>query len=197
LPAISLQNEKELLLLTSRGDEKAFTELFHAYRNKVYTVAYKLTVCEENAEEIVQDVFLKVWLKRIALAEVESLDSWLFIITRNTVYTFLKSKAHKALHHSLAETELIGCAEGADARLKEKEFHSILKEAVEKLPQQQKQVYRLSKEVGLKQDEIAIQLNIAPETARKHLQFAMRSIRAYLLSRMELGILLIILWEMS
>ncbi len=192
-----LYNEKELLLLTSQGEEKAFTELFHTHRNKIYTIAYKLTFCEENAEEIVQDVFLKVWLKRESLADVESLDSWLFIITRNTVYSFLKSKAHKILHQSLAETEFIGCAEDADARLKEKEFHSILNEAVEKLPQQQKQVYRLSKEAGLKQDEIAIQLNIAPETARKHLQYAMRSIRAYLLSRIELGILLVILWKMN
>jgi RNA polymerase sigma-70 factor (family 1) len=195
LPSHTNHTEKELLHHIAGGDEKAFVQIFNAYRNKIYTVAYKLTGSQRNAEEIVQDVFMKIWMKRTGLNEVENFDSWLFIITRNTVYSFLKTRASKELYNSLEETDLIGIGENADENLKQKEFKLVLNEALEKLPPQQKQVYLLSKESGLKYGEIANQMNIAPETARKHLQYAMRSIRGYLLSRLDIGVLILILWR--
>ena len=66
----SVNNEKDLLLQVSRGDEVAFTQLFNTYRNKIFTVARKLTESETAAEEILQDAFLKIWLKRDKLPEV-------------------------------------------------------------------------------------------------------------------------------
>ena len=140
-------------MLISQGDEAAFTKIFTSYRNKIYTVAFKLTASQENAEEIVQDVFLKVWTKRALLPEVEDFDSWIFIITRNTVYSFLRSKAAREISAPLTEPELLGLAEEADTVLKEKEFQKILKEAVDKLPPQQRNVYLLSKEGHLSYED--------------------------------------------
>lgn len=181
----------------SEGNEKAFADLFHRYRNKIYTIAFKLTASEENSEEIVQDVFMKVWKKRSSLEGVDNFDPWLFILARNTIYSFLRSKAAREIHAPLTEEELLGVADDADLRIKEKEFQQFLKQAVDRLPPQQKQVYQLSKDAQLSYAEIGSQLDIAPETARKHLQYALKSIRAYLLVHMDLGILLIILWKTS
>ena len=189
------ETEREYLTRISQGDEKSFTEIFDAHRNKIYTVAFKLTASVESAEEIVQDVFMKVWKKRATLADIEDFDAWLFIVTRNTVYSFLRSKAARDIHVPLTDREMLGLADEADMRLKEKEFQTLLKQAVDRLPPQQKQVYKLNRDEQLSHDEIGRQLKIAPETARKHLQYALRSVRTYLLTHMEIGLLIFFLWR--
>lgn len=191
----------EMLLLrsTAEGDQSAFATLFHHYRNKIFTVACKLTASEEAAEEIVQDVFMKVWHKRSTLADIERFDAWLFIIARNTIYSFLRITTAKTTSLDSTDETSIHAALSNDIidRLEEKELRRVLQKAVDRLSPQQKQVYLLSREAGLKQQEIADKMQIAPQTVKKHLQYALRSIRAYLLSRSELGLILLFLWKNS
>jgi RNA polymerase sigma-70 factor (ECF subfamily) len=181
---LPLNTKKELLLLIGKGNQKAFEALFRGCSKKVFSIAYQFTFNRESSEEIVQDVFLKIWLKRNSIQEITDFDSWLFIITRNTIYNFLKAKSNKELEITLNKLEWHGILEDADSKVKEKELQTIINEAVKELPPQQQQVYHLSVEVGLKKGEIATYMNIAPETAKKHLQYAMRRIRVYLLSKM-------------
>jgi len=70
LPLTPLHNEKELLFLTSHGDERAFTTLFEHYADNVFGVAMAYTKSTETAEEVVQDVFLKIWLNRENLGSI-------------------------------------------------------------------------------------------------------------------------------
>ena len=79
MPADNFNIDKTLLLRIAEGDEAAFTQVFNIFKNKIFTVAYKLTESQTLAEEIVQDVFLKIWLKRDKLAEVNDFSSYLFI----------------------------------------------------------------------------------------------------------------------
>src|SRR5678810_238059 len=83
-------NEKELLALIAKGDEIAFSKLFLQFKDRIYSIAFKLTKSTIAAEEIVQEVFLKIWLKRANLTDIENFSAYLFIITRNDVYKSLK-----------------------------------------------------------------------------------------------------------
>jgi len=194
----NLNNEKELLLLISKSDEQAFTRVFDFYRNKIYGLALKLTHSTTVAEEIVEDVFLKIWLRRATLNEIENFSAYLFVVARNETYKILKqiaknykivllSENNESLVHNNSEDHLIG-----------KELTSLLQKAIERLPHQQKQVYKLMKEEDLKRGEVAELLQLQPETVKFHLAQAMKNIRTYCmlhLNTIGLMILLSALFE--
>jgi RNA polymerase sigma-70 factor (ECF subfamily) len=186
-------NENELLKLIAEGDKNAFTQLYNNYRNKIYSIAFELTESTAVAEEIVQDVFLKIWVKRNTLNEVEHFRAYLFTITRNYVFTALKRIARK-------ESIEVNAMEGAplyyhdtEDRVLNNEYTRILQAAIDRLPEQQRQVYNLIKTEGLKREEAAAALQLSPETVKSHLAQAMRSVRTYCLARLDVSIALIIL----
>ena len=172
-------NENEVLLLVSQGDEMAFRELFAHYQNKLYSVALRVTRSSTLSEEIVEDVFLKIWLKRNDLLEIQNFSAYLFVITRNRVYKTLKQIAKNYQTVVLAEDNKIAANENIEDYLLSKEYSSVLHEAVTRLPQKQKEVYSLIKEHGLKRDEAAYVLNLKPETIKSHLAEAMKNIGSY------------------
>ncbi|WP_341838755.1 RNA polymerase sigma-70 factor [Chitinophaga caseinilytica] len=176
-----------LLQAVAEGDEKAFSEIFHHYRNKVYAIAFKVTGSEAIAEEVLLDVFLKVWLKREQLPQVTHFAAWLFTITRNHLFNLLKQTAHRTQPAPLADAEeyaLYPASDNPAAILQEKEYRKVLQQAIDRLPPQQKKVYRLIKEHGLKREEAAVELNLSPETVKRHLSDAMQFIRVYCVSHL-------------
>jgi RNA polymerase sigma-70 factor (ECF subfamily) len=187
--------EPGLLKAVSDGDEKAFSEIFHQYRNRIYAIAFKLTGSEALAEEVLLDVFLKVWLKRDQLPHVAHFTAWLFTVTRNHIFNLLKQTALKMASAPLAEHEeyLLPHADDPAAILQEKEYRRLLQQAVDQLPSQQKKVYHLIKEHGMKREEAATELNLSPETVKRHLSEAMQFIRVYCLSHLGIYGALIIM----
>ncbi len=130
-----------LLQAVADGDERAFSELFHRYRNRVYAIAYKLTDSDAIAEEVLLDVFLKVWLKREQLPQVEHFTAWLFTITRNHLFNLLKQTALRMQPAPLAEQDeytFLPCSDNPAAILQEKEYRKVLQQAIDRLPPQQK-----------------------------------------------------------
>lgn len=181
MTAHELHTENNLFRAIANGDEKAFETLFNQYRNKVYTIAWKITGSEAVAEEIVLDVFLKVWLKREQLPELEYFTAWLFTITRNRVFKTLKQLAQQATSHAISDQEewLLPPVASSSELLQEKEYRQILHDAVSRLSPQQQKVYQLIKEHGMKREEAAKVLNLSPETVKRHLAEAMHFIRTY------------------
>jgi|SRR6185437_1016942 RNA polymerase sigma-70 factor (family 1) len=186
MPNGSLDNEKELIKLIADGDEIAFEKLFSHYRNRIYSVAFKLTKSYVTAEEIVQDVFLKIWINRSNLNNIQNFSGYLFIVTRNDAYKALKGIAGKSKIILVEEQDQNLAANDTADRLMEKEYNLILQNAIERLPNQQKEVYTLVRQHGLTRDEAAHQLHIQPETVKYHLAQAMKNIRAFCM--LHLGI---------
>jgi RNA polymerase sigma-70 factor (family 1) len=174
-----LYNERELLNLIGKGDEAAFTRLFHHYRNWIYSIALKLSGSSILSEEVVQDVFLKIWLKRADLDHVQNFSAYLYTIVQNTMYKVLKRMAYVHKETSQAGNELPVSVNDSEIQLIEKEYYSILQAGIERLPNQQKQVYKLIREKGLKRGEVANLLNIQPETVKFHLSKAMKNLWNY------------------
>jgi RNA polymerase sigma-70 factor (ECF subfamily) len=175
-----VHNEKTLLLKVADGNESAFRELFHQYWDNIYGVALMFTKSKAMAEDVVQEIFLKIWIRREQLKEVEQFSNYLFIMTRNHVVSALR----KHIRQQSFTNSLIEYFSVADItpenQLLTKETAQLIHQAIEQLPQQQKLVYQMTRKQDLSQEEIAAQLNISRNTVRNHMARALHSIRNYL-----------------
>jgi RNA polymerase sigma-70 factor (ECF subfamily) len=179
MPDESVDNEKELMKLIADGDEIAFAKLFSHYRNRIYSIAFKLTKSYVIAEEIVQDVFLKIWINRSNLNDIQNFSGYLFIVTRNNAYKVLKGIARDYKIILVTEKDQTLATNDTSDLLMENEYNLVLQNAIGRLPKQQKEVYIFVKEHGLTRDEVANKMQIRPETVKFHLAQAMKKIRAF------------------
>lgn len=181
-----LHNENDLLAQVAVGDAIAFRQLFDHYQNKIYSLGMYLTKSDVMAEEIVQDVFLKVWEKREELSGIQHFNSWLRKVAKNTCSNYLRDLAVERLAMNKLGETADSTAASVESDVIEKEYQKILAEALEKLPPQQKKVYILSRQAGKKQEEIARDLNISLYTVKEYLKLANKSVRQYFAQRIEL-----------
>ncbi|MEO6549945.1 MAG: RNA polymerase sigma-70 factor [Ferruginibacter sp.] len=190
-------NERQLLLSIAIGNEQAFTRLFDFYKNDIYAHALHFTQSVSIAEEITQDVFVKCWIKRSSLAEVNNLQAWLFTITKNDCFNYLKKIAREhRLKNALASTDETS-DENIESYLAVKEQQKVLQQAIGQLSDQQKKIFVMNRDRGMKNAEIAEQLNISPNTVKTHMVSAIRSIRLFFKTYAESAVQLWLLFYFS
>ncbi|MGE7777093.1 RNA polymerase sigma-70 factor [Chitinophaga sp. NPDC101104] len=176
------------------GDEPAFRELFDEYRGRLFAFVSKFIRSEQVAEELVLDVFMKIWLGRELLAQVRNFDAFLFRVAHNKSIDFLRAAAKdSALRELLWEDIQAAAGERPDMQLQQREFEGKLRRAVELLPPQARKVYQLSRESDMSHDQIATQLQISRSTVNNHIVAAQRFIRSYLSREMDLALLILFL----
>ena len=185
--------ESALLSLLSHDSEYAFQFLFDRYRNKIYKVALMYVKSSAIAEEIVQDIFLKLWFQRKNIAEIRSLENWLFTLTRNQTLNCLKKIAHESTAREKWIEQNVLSENTTDQKILNKEYQQLLEQAINNLSEQQYQVYILGKEEGLSYDGIGKRLSISPLTVKTHMARALASIRLFFQQNSELFMLLLIL----
>jgi RNA polymerase sigma-70 factor (ECF subfamily) len=194
----SVHNEKELLTEVSKGNEKAFASLFYAYHNQLGEYIVLLTASTEMAEEIVQDVFVKIWQNRESITEVEKFTSYLFILTRNYTLNCIRKKAGERKKKEGYTLHIADDAEEAvpDEPLLSPDYQQVIDRAVAQLPPRQHQVFILKQE-GRKNADIAKELGISADSVKKYQQWAVKSIRDFVKSHKELITLLIAMGLLS
>ncbi|MDH7463171.1 RNA polymerase sigma-70 factor [Chitinophagaceae bacterium 26-R-25] len=170
-------SEKELLLQVASGNEDAFATLFNAWRDKLYFYILRITDSSQDAEDVVQEVFVKLWLIRKSLQDVEHFGSYLYRMAHNYAVTGIRRMARETIRVSELQANANADNPAADEILYQKQLHEKLKTIVTALPQQQRLVYTLSREQGLKQEDIAQQLHISISTVQNHMTQALRTIR--------------------
>lgn len=175
----TLDNDALLALLNEDSDY-AFQALFDRYRNHAYKVAMLYVKSPALAEDIVQDVFMKVWFQRKNLLAIASFEAWLYTLTRNFSLNCLKKIAHefKARHSFTAGHPAF--EDTADHKVRDLQYQELLFKAIEQLPEQQQKVYYLAKEKGLSYQAIAGNLSLSPLTVKTHMARALMSIRSFL-----------------
>lgn len=187
-----VKHESNLLALVAEGDQRAFTELFDAYYKQLGEYVYKLTESVEVTEEIVQDVFIKIWLKREILTELDNFSYYLFILSKNQTLNHLRKKANDKVR----QLQWLKQFEEEDYTNDDysviEEYRTLMDAAIEKLPPQQQKVYKMSREERLKYEEIAKILNISPETVKKHAKLALKFIKNELSSQNDAMIVLVL-----
>ncbi|CAL1519337.1 RNA polymerase sigma-70 factor [Chitinophaga sp. MM2321] len=175
-----LYNEKELMQQAAQDSEAAFTTLFHLYKSRLYGYILRLTDSPEMAEDVVQDVFMKLWKNRAGLVEIDHFRGYLFRMAQHHAINAFKRMAAETLLLADKSLQPDTIMSNAEEVLELKDVQQLLHKAVAKLPPQQKLVYTLSREQGLKHEEIAASLRISHSTVNKHMVQALRTIREQL-----------------
>lgn len=166
-------SEKELLCKVSTGDQEAFSILFDRYYIPTRNYIFKVTESQDVTEELIQEIFIKVWEKKELLPSVENFKSYLFILSRNKTLNHLRDLARtktNQLYWLQYHTEDNYRIDSTDI---EDEYHSIITHAISSLPPQQQKVYHLSRYKHLKHEEIASLMGLSKETVKKHMQHAL------------------------
>jgi RNA polymerase sigma-70 factor (ECF subfamily) len=176
-----MNSEKELLLRLGSDDKEAFSGIYNRYKDKLYGYAYGLTNSVEQSEDIVHDVFLKLWLNRKSAAKIENLHAWLFRIAQNQFIDAVRkfSKSIIVFSEYLRNQGETDTATPVDTLIT-KELKEILEAAIRQLPPQQREVFCLHCEQGLRHTEIAGKLNLSVSTTQNHMNRAFANIRRYL-----------------
>lgn len=162
------------------GDEQAFRQLFEQNWGQVYGVAFAFMKSEAIAEEVVQDIFLKIWLKKEQLIDVEKPVSYLSAFIRNHILNELRKKTKEETFRKRLLEYFQQQNYSPEEQLLLKESESIINAAVSTLPPRQQLIYKLSRQQGLTQDDIAHQLHISKNTVKSHMNKALHAIRNYI-----------------
>jgi len=174
------EQEKEILLRMLRGDELAFEKIYRLYSPGLYGKLLKLLKSVPQTEEILQDVFLKVWEYRGSIDPEKSFRAFLFKIAENKAYDFFR----KVARDKKMEAELIALSTLDYLALEEfvagDEKSVLLENAIHKLPPQRQQVFRLCKLEGKSYREVSELLGISLSTISDHIVKATKSVREHL-----------------
>ena len=191
MPIQNVHSNQGLLQLLAEGDEKAFKALFDIYHNRLFYYISRFIKSEQVAEELVMDVFMKIWEGRVLATQIINFDAFLFHIAHNKSIDFLRSAAKDSrLKELLCDKIQDASGEQADTFIMVKEYEEKIREAISLLSPQRKIVYNLSREQDLAHDQIAEQLTIAKATVNNHIVEAQRFIRNYLSKNFDLTILI-------
>jgi RNA polymerase sigma-70 factor (ECF subfamily) len=177
LSALELHNERELLLLVSKGDQKAFRQLFDHYWDHICSVAFTFTKSVVLSEEIAQDVFTRIWQKRDRLTSVEKFDAYLFTTAKNHIFNQFRKRSLEQSYIEHLEQYCIDYSALPEQKILVQETQKIIEKLVAELPEQQRTVYELNHNEGLDYSEIASRLGISRLTAKSHMVKALRTIR--------------------
>ncbi len=184
--------EQQRLIDVAEGSESAFAELFRQYHGHVFATSKKLLFEISEAEEIVQEVFLKLWRSRTRLKEIEHFPSYLNKIALHSIYSSLRKQNARIRYLSSIESDKTQMAESPSETYSAKEMRRILDEAVLMLPEKQRKTYLLIKEHGYKREQVAQHLAVSPETVKSNLEIAVKRVKEYCEARMGITPLILI-----
>jgi len=192
----SSSDEKSLLSGISSGEELAFRVLFDRYKARVYNYALKIVKSDISAEEILHDVFIKIWQHEHVM-EIENIEFYLKTITKHTTFNVLRRiklevNTNEYLSHFWIETH-----NDTEEKITSKDTERILNEGINLLPPQQRMVYTLCKDEGLQYAQVAERLSISPLTVKTHMQHALKFLRNYVVKNSDLSMFLILMQILS
>lgn len=175
------KDDDYILVSISEGNEKAFERLFYAYKDKVYGVALFFMKNTTDAEEVLQDVFSRIWKYRKKLPEIKNFSAWVITATRHRCLTLLKKIAvennKRAAMQIISKNQTIKDPEN---EIQQKELQDLLQTALLCLTPQQRKVFELSRLQGLDRRVVASTLGLSPATVSVHLTIALRRVRSFL-----------------
>lgn len=161
------------------GDADAFKELFNRYRGKVYASAYKWTQSHLAAEEMTQEVFLKIWEKKHLLINVTDPEKYIYRIIYNQTKDYFRASLSRQRILEQVEERQTGYSNHTLELLEARESEQLLLQALQCLSPQKRDIYILARQGGKSHQEIAVQMNLSIHTVKSHLYDSIHFIRAY------------------
>lgn len=183
-------SEPDLLRRLNEGDERAFDALFRHYSALVYRFAYGYLKARTDAEEIVQECFLKIWEKREQLRPDVPLKAYLFTTAHHAILNQLRRQQQRQRFQTYS-AGLPPAQVGNEAEFSELE--SLYRAALAQLPPKRREIFMLSRQQGLSYPEIAQQLNLSVKTVEAQMTHALKFLRGYFQAHGE-SIVTLALW---
>lgn len=175
-----LINETELFAGLADGDEKAFETIYRHYSKRLFPYVLKLLKVSELAEELIQDIFVQLWINRRVFADVEYPTSYLFSIANRQSLKYLKKVASDARILKSITDLAEPSSNGTEEQILLRESVAAIDLAVAQLPQQRRIIWELSRNEGLSHEQIAERLSISKNTVKNQMVHAVKHVRHFL-----------------
>jgi len=172
-------SDETLTYLIKTGIKDAFRELFERYASQIYCFSLKYLKNEEDAQELVQDVFMKIWEKREILDKSKNIRSFVFTVAVNTIYDTIRRKNIENSFLDFAKNNFDYQSESTWHEVIMNEMYARVEDCVQRLPEQQRKVFVLSRQKGLSNNEISQKLNISKRTVENQLYRALVFLRKH------------------
>lgn len=185
----STKNEQKLLCLMQQGDKEAFGSLYHTYWHDLYCTAFKRLQNRQQAEDIVEEVFISLWERRAEL-QIDTLAAYLHTAVRYKVYNYISRDAVTETFYEPYETMVIHLSNG-EFTVIEKELQELANAYIKALPKKRKEIFTLYFDENLSTWEIAMQLKISQKTVQNQLGLAIKGLRSQILPVVSALILLL------
>jgi len=168
----------ELLIRLKNGDMLAFDKIYERYSHKLFSFVFKILKNEAEADDIVQEVFVKIWESRENMSDHKFLNSYVFTIAYNNSIDLIRKRinSNKYLEH-LKSLSVIQVTPPVVSEIEFNELNSQVERLIADLPERQRQVYLLHREKGLTYPEIAEQMGISKNTVENHMVKALKYLR--------------------
>lgn len=176
----TLLSDRQLFMEVSEGDERAFQHLFTRYYPRMISFAGMMVKSPYAAEEIVQEVFIRLWEQREVLAEVKSPENFVFIVIRNHTFNYLRAAANEQNRREQLWEALQQRAADETITLEMQEADQFFEKILAKLSPQQQKIFRMSREEGFSHQQIADELQLSKDTVKKHIANSLKVFKSYL-----------------
>lgn len=190
---MSNYEDSELVIRLHKDDVRAFDLLYGKYYKALYAFILKYLKLPQLSEDILQEVFLKVWEVRQQIIPEYSFQAYLYKIARNRVYKEFKKIAAEDESLLWLAKQIAQSAEEPEAKTRWNEYQRIFENAVEKLPAQRKRIFRLCRQEGRSYDEVASELHISRNTVKEHMVLGTKFIKEFIFQYYRIENLFILL----
>lgn len=188
------QNDKLLLDRIAKGDEKAFKELYDQYFTRLSSYIFKLCKSSYITEDVLQEVFIKLWTCRSVINQVDSAEAFILSITKNTTVDWLRKLSKRTSLIADLKIQVQEYNNDAESKMNLDSLQTLIASALGQLSPEKQRVFYLSKTRGLSHDEIASELHLSKSTVKNHLSETIKYIRKNILPSIPFkAILLIVL----
>ncbi|AMR32498.1 hypothetical protein A0256_14220 [Mucilaginibacter sp. PAMC 26640] len=179
---LSTISDEELLALVKAGHISAFGVLYDRYWNPMLAKAYSRLKSQEDAEEVIQELFIKLWRRRDRIELQYSFKTYLYAALRYEILDFVASQTYLKNNLSVEEAGIFDFAAENDSHssLEMKEFQKQVNQIIDNLPEKCRLVFKMSRNDGFKTQEIAKELNISPRTVESQISKAIKVLRVAL-----------------
>lgn len=170
----------ELIGRLKHHDKEAFNLLFYMYAEKIFKFSLTFFNAEAEAEEIVQEVFLKIWLKRKTISNPSTFNAYIYTIAKNLIFNNLKKNIYKKKYESYLYSNHQAHQNDTENEVLYEETKQRIEKALDQLPKKRREVFLLSRQEGFKNKEIAEKLNISIKTVESHMSLSLKYLREVL-----------------
>ena len=186
-----LPDELELLRQLIAGNAESFRKIYECYQGKIFLFTLRLTKSKSEAEEVIQEVFVRLWEKREKIKVEKNFNAYILTITKNLILNKLKKAAYDKTVQQNIYQNMQALQNTTVDLLIEKELTRLHQQAVDRLSPQKKIVFRLSREEELSYEEIAERLGISKNTVRNQITDSLKSIREYIAGHPDIAFILL------